>query len=111
MSKLLFAAARGARIQMFSPTDLEWVPVIKVAVVPTKFSFRIHPDDEHLQYGPISTVLREEAEDYSGRSWNIGTDISAELRYGAWHDCRYADPLTRSLFLLILAEALADEGL
>ena len=78
------------------------------------YNYRIHPDDSHLQYGPISTALRFNAEsavpdDMLGFGDELGTWV---VDYGDW--CAYSDcdyRLHRSLFLLILAEALADEGL
>lgn len=115
MSRLLFAAARKARLQR------------EVELLSGKFHWenvgiqwglddelRIHPDDEHLQYGPISTALRFNAEsavpdDMLGFGDELGTWV---VDYGDWcayRDCDYR--LHRSLFLLILAEALADEGL
>ena len=85
-----FAAARGARIQIF--------------VAET----RIHPDDEHLQYGPISTALREMAltgEYEDGTIPYFSFEIEREGKY--WEST--ADQ--RRVFCLILAEALADEGM
>ena len=61
--------------------------------------------------GPISTTLREEAEDYtelSGVSLFCGV---YSLPYKVWLDITQADELHRALLFLILAEALADEGL
>ena len=111
MSRLLFAAARGARIE-FMDCD-RWVEKELwkfFAVTP----YRIHPDDEHLQYGPISTSTREAAvlalDDHGlvfsttmGKFW-LGVED-----YKDYMHCY--DELHRSLFLLILAEALADSGL
>ena len=87
-----FAAARGARIQIF--------------VAET----RIHPDDEHLQYGPISTALREMAEDYSWNpSWEHYAAHAVEDRFTLFdrQHCETDYPL----FYLFLAEFLADSGL
>lgn len=113
MSRLLFAAARGARIQFygFIANDYQWVESGRIPL-PTPDYYRIHPEDAHLAYGPISSALRTEAEDWTGgASWYLEPFIYAELNSTGWHHCREADDLTRSLFLLILAEALADEGL
>lgn len=113
MSRLLFAAARGARIQAktywqgwseWETTD-DWYGY---ELDGNHLGIRIHPDDEHLQYGPISTALREGAtgvthiQDTSTYiSWVVDGELAAlEI-----------DELHRSLFLLILAEALADSGL
>ena len=111
MSRLLFAAARGARIEdnaLGRWTSSGFVHLGKAI----GHLYRIHPDDEHLQYGPISTALRKNAESFDA-------DHTAGLPYvegyfiftNAEADCLDADELHRSLFLLILAECLAEEGL
>ena len=86
-----FAAARGARIQIF--------------VAET----RIHQDDEHLQYGPISAELREMAAD---DSWKPGLyrvlAISAATAFRVYFGGVRED---YPLFYLFLAEFLADEGM
>jgi len=117
MSRLLFAAARKARIQAYDPR-LGW---ISSSHAPLELSndtrpFRIHPDDLHLQYGPVSTALREAAEDIHhplncARWWwgnYLPKDWAGTYSLAPWER---DSPLHRSLFLLILAEALADEGL
>jgi hypothetical protein len=76
---------------------------------------RIHPDDEHLQYGPISTALLEV------EMWELmpsqfpAVAVHAALACGldsewvvTWRTQGVGD---RATALLILAEALADEGL
>jgi hypothetical protein len=76
---------------------------------------RIHPDDEHLQYGPISTALREFAaslpiEDKTAR----GLPIFLVPRTLTWYNLArngFDSKAHRVTFLLLLAEALADEGL
>lgn len=109
MSRLLFAAARGARIEdnaLSRWTDSEFVYLGKVG-----YSYRIHPDDEHLQYGPISTTLREMAEDDAWRStWEWFVAHAAARAFAS--DCNAdSGDVDHPLFYLILAEALADEGL
>jgi len=113
MSRLIFAAARGARIETFSRYSLTWQFAYSATLAPYKASYsqRIHPDDEHLQYGPISTALREAAA--AGNKWDLtgatGRAADAYASYNAvWW---YSTEMDRSLYLLILAEALADEGL
>lgn len=115
MSRLLHAAARGARIQLYvekgNLPEQRWRTVHTVPTFPCA-DFRIHPEDAYLQYGPISSALREVAD--------------ADLRYpdvrvppyGSWYtnysdalNFGHADELHKALYLLILAEALADEGL
>lgn len=127
MTRLLFAAARGARIEFFSSRELEWVVSnsAPTAVSQTTVNFRIHPDDEHLQYGPISSALREAAERTSpvlAHTMADFTSTGAVCDYTSVHERSQGWILAgeigdegspefhRSLFLLILAEALADEG-
>jgi hypothetical protein len=118
MSRLLFAAARGARIEAgYKDT---WVPAIAVYLADVFADYRIHPDDEHLQYGPISTALREISQqdihylqDATGVYEQAAIEDYAtygELGY-CWDNAANATAMHKSLFLLILAEALADSGL
>ena len=112
MSRILFAAARGARIQCKdfrgSWSVMKWVPAADFDIgIPPR---RIHPDDAHLQYGPISTALREIAETLNA--------LSPAIVWGAFVDACgdemppiFNNKLHHSLFMLILSEALADEGL
>jgi hypothetical protein len=96
MSRLLFAAARGARISWMNGS---WQPV----------PYYVHPDDAHLQYGPISTELRAMAAD---DSWNpstyrvlaVATANEFQSYFGGLRE-------NYPLFYLILAEFLADEGM
>ena len=112
MSRLLFAAARGARIESeyhnWSNGGNDW----READLNRLVGSRIHPDDEHLQYGPISTALREMAQ----RTDELFVELGPTVTYVDWsvdmeEDDGEADAFHQSLFLLILAEALADEGL
>lgn len=123
MSRLLFAAARGARIQTryaYNDTFVrhgEWKTVSVMVFDPVNAAHpheqRIHPDDAHLQYGPISSALRKEA---THPTDTLPSDTYA-LAWADWTSSEYHsywvcnDELHRSLFLLILSEALADEGL
>ena len=117
MSRLLHAAARGARIErayfkyptVWEQSRLLW------AKEPTDsdYDYRIHPDDAHLQYGPISTALREMAEDPPSIVENIYPVQRHYLNVYKYSDEMYmwADHLHKSLILLLVAEALADEGM
>ena len=88
-----FAAARGARLRIF------------------EYETRIHPDDKHLGYGPISTELREMAAD---DSWNPNSyrvlAVAAANEFKEYFDSRQGEP-DYPLFYLFLAEFLADEGM
>jgi hypothetical protein len=109
MSRILFAAARGARIQSrWTDETPQWHTVRKIYLVEDLPYQRIHPDDEHLQYGPISTLLREMA--------LTGDCDGADIPYiritllteeGYWKSTEDQ----QCVFCLILAEALADEGM
>jgi hypothetical protein len=110
MSRLLHAAARGARIEdnaLGRWTGSEFVYLEKDITC----SYRIHPEDEHLQYGPISTALREMAEDFKyDSSWEHFLANAAANEFTMFFDSRQGEP-DYPLFYLILAEALDDEGL
>ena len=94
MSRLLHAAARGARIQIFVSET------------------RIHPDDEPLQYGPVSTALREMTLDKtlwkSNWEWSLASSATCEFASGIDAATLATD---YPLFYLFLAEFLADEGM
>jgi hypothetical protein len=108
MSRLLFAAARGARIYS-NMNDGHWIKayvVVKPGAV-VGLQQRIHPDDAHLQYGPISTELRNYA---------LGLPLNRTCWFTrlALHtdgDLHTLPPFDRYIFFLLMAEALADEGM
>jgi hypothetical protein len=109
MSRLLYAAARGARIQCEDYGV--WSTVFAVFFGKTKYTYRIHPEDAHLAYGPVSTALREMAEDVV---WNgdwasfLAGSIANEFTEHSYRaQCEPDD----QLFYLFLAEFLADEGM
>jgi hypothetical protein len=106
MSRLLHAAARGARIEdnvLGRWTGSESVYLEKDIT----YSYRIHPDDEHLQYGPISTEVRN----YALGLPLTGTCWFARLALHSDGDLHALSPNDRYVFLLLVAEALADEGM
>ena len=115
MSRLLFAAARGARIQFYGQygDSHSWAEITRIPLFEVRQGYyRIHPEDEALQYGPISTALREAAA--AGNAWVLTSGNGraaaaiAETHKWDWHTFPEEH---RSLFLLLVAEALADEGL
>ena len=117
MSRLLHAAARGARIQTkWVDSGDSWQATGQLVLVDDMRYYRIHPNDAHLQYGPISTALREMSKQpktihHKGVNLpHFGFSIFAENENEMLEVLR-CDKLTHSLFLLILAEALADEGM
>jgi hypothetical protein len=115
MSRLLFAAARGARIQYkggypsWREAEGEYKSLRSLPEM-----FRIHPDDVNLSYGPISNALRESALRADRNNslvlqQKLGSYWMSHVDFRTYTDCD--DRRTRQTFLLILAESLADEGL
>jgi hypothetical protein len=109
MSRLLFAAARGAKIQTkWVDSGDSWQTTGQLVLVDTMRYYRIHPDDEHLAYGPISTVLREVALTGDCEDSDIPyVRVEFERVDGYWSSTEEQ----RRVFCLILAECLADSGL
>ena len=112
MNRLLHAAARGAKMQTkWLDSGAQWQTTGQIVLVDDMRYYRIHPADEHLQYGPISTALRDMAEDdgtwRTDLRWNIAHIVANEFNdYYDWQ-CEPDYPL----FYLFLAEYLADEGM
>ena len=107
MSRILFAAARGARIEVMYLS--KWIPLTHLSLVPNSYAYRrIHPDDEHLQYGPVSTALLKLAED---DSWNPSEERSLAIAVARQFQVYFGDEPDFELFYLFLAEFLADSGL
>ena len=104
MSRILFAAARGARIQVMY--QRVWIPATAVRT-DDMYKYRIHPADAHLGYGPISTALRNDALRLLPNDSNWFSALSLHSD----GDLHSLSPTDRSMFLLLLAEAVADEGM
>ena len=112
MSRLLFAAARGARVQTWAGV-LGWRSTNLFGPWSCDDGDRIHPDDAHLQYGPVSTALREMAEDARAEiqlSWEMGLANFSANNFIDYYDWRWCEP-DYPLYYLFLAEFLADSGL
>jgi len=117
MSRLLFAAARGARIG-WQTLSGKWHPALSLTYVQSDFgrdAYHIHPDDAHLQYGPISTGIRNitvidlHSEDMPFFALSSACLCGID---GTWaKDWRKQSVSDRATAMLILAEALADEGM
>ena len=109
MSRLLFAAARGARIQYYWYG--RWMTTSVARLEAVERAYRIHPVDQHLVYGPISSALRECATtDFQPSEYIMGALAIASYKHPRW-SYMWETELHRSLYLLFLAESLADEGL
>jgi hypothetical protein len=123
MNRILFAAARGARIQvssyhiLWSDTDV----IVTNKQDPRIIEYRIHPEDLHLEYGPVSNMIHCLGLSEYMRKELIGMYQLNPLGLALIKiDFYYADICAfdactnhkqKALFLLLLAEALADEGL
>jgi len=112
MSRLLHAAARGAKMQTkWVDSGDSWQTTGQLVLVDDMRYYRIHPADEHLQYGPISTTLREMAENFKyDSSWEHFLANAAANEFTMFFDSRHGEP-DYPLFYLFLAEFLADEGM
>ena len=115
LQRMKFAWARGARMQLLFPTAPEptWILANRKGFIwHEAYEIRIHPDDEHLQYGPVSTAFRDMAlytdiadlpeivelfMDMVGSVWVLGAHTTSAIEADF---CR-----------LFFAEYLADEGL
>ncbi len=113
-SRLKFALARGARIQFRIPPNAWWDGIERPSWQP-HCEYRIHPKDEHLAYGPLSTALRDDA---LYNELDVVCDNAAEAAHEYarnyrdtanehWGDLSNVE--IRALGYL-LAEVLADEG-
>jgi hypothetical protein len=110
MSRLLYAAARGARIEIWY--EKYWSSAIYVRTVDDLLIYRIHPDDARLAYGPVSTALREMTFDTTlcKYSWEWTLASSATCEFAAGIDAATL-ATDYDLYYLFLAEFLADEGM
>ena len=111
MNPILMAAARGARIELFG-RDLKWHEAKAAPLKRHTFPYRIHPDDEHMRFGPISSALREMAETGKDPYTLMGLLAKVVVNHERDFPLIFADEWDQNvLFLLILSEALAEEGL
>ena len=61
--RLLVAASRGARVQTTYEDDKSSWNDTSILYTLIPGLQRIHPEDVHLQYGPVSTELRQRADE------------------------------------------------
>ena len=117
MNAILMAAARGARIQELERWrgGCQWRSLSSVylyQLTDNNINYRIHPDDEHLRFGPISTALREMAKTGKEPYTLVGLLAKVAVNHERDFPLIFADEWDQNvLFLLILSEALAEEGL
>lgn len=106
LQRLKFAWARGARAQINISSG--WIDTSIDSVYGNER--RIHPDDEHLQYGPVSTAMLELAlyPEFSAKGYAANQLSLALFGYGDYYE---GDNNEWNFFYLFVAELLADEGL
>ena len=113
---LLHAAARGAKLEVDLQSGYGWESNWQ-QYMPVKgdgFKWRIHQKDAHLRYGPISSVLVESAKNPSMPEDSVFPSIwpiSMLWQLTEYYRFAEADELTKSLFLLMVAESLIEDGL
>jgi hypothetical protein len=101
-------------------TPIAHVPTVDVQDNLTLAKYRIHPRDRHLQYGAISraminrVVFDMESIDGDVFSWTDSTRSRAAMWF--MKDCQHkfkAEDLEAfvGMYLLFMAEVLADRGL
>jgi hypothetical protein len=120
MKRLLFAAARGARLQSQHfkdhPNYWEAARIVRLGdhdKIDSDYVWRIHPDDAHRQYGPISTEFRTLAKNPPPSTSGGGPVVKEYInRYKAGDELYlFMQDADKSLFLLLISEVLADDGL
>lgn len=126
IQRLKYAYARGARIQVRAfgyvpPGKKEnWATLRLVPIWDRDSVYRIHPKDQHLEYGPLSSAMRsvgihgiEGLTPLTADAYQVYQHITGGLHptYYA-EDCGAADPKeVGRMHALFIAELLADEGL
>ena len=115
VQRLKFAWARGARLQV---PVLEWGTDKQIAWatedMPDHLTWpiaRIHSDDEHLQYGPVSTAFRDMALYLDNIELPEEVEVFMDLAgsnypMSAWS----SDEIEINFCRLMFAEYLADQG-
>lgn len=111
MSRLLFAAARGALIQIQLGPNRGWINSMQITWH-DDCVYRIHPDHLEYQYGPISTAYREAAESPPiFPDVTVGNVGSLVTPYSMLSYYKKLSPIGKQFYLLLFSEYLADEGL
>ena len=114
LERMKFAWARSARI------EARWADIkgAWIAYFPNDakaFEYRIHPDDEHLQYGPLSTALRLYAvwgcEGVEPEDPGYQAAVHAAQVLHGHYSSFSRDPIEVRMHMLFFAEYLADQGL
>ena len=120
IDRLKFAWARGARIQTESYVDRErskktcWIAHRLDDPLAYAMLHRIHPKDAHLEYGPLSSALRNHAEkgmdfDYEDVYCWAAMDLMLDVQEPS--EIILTGKNEWILGRLFFAEYLADQGL
>lgn len=109
-TRLLRAAARGARIQKVMQ-DGEWIQSLSVPIYPSSL-YRVHPEDSHLMYGKLATFFRECAAEppISLYSKHNSHAYDAYCHFSNCGDYASLSGENRVTYLLLLAEFVEDEA-
>jgi len=107
--RLLVAASRGARI-FDKLRDEAYGPTTTLDSIEDCFALYIHPDDTHLQYGPIATELRMLASGHalSDRVYSL---MAAEWAAYVMETAGIDEAAPVDWLCLFAAELAADEGM
>lgn len=113
LKRLKFAYARGARIQCNSGQGLaDWHTMSSAPSWYAQLDYRIHPDDAHLEYGPVSTAFRDMALYTDSVDLPEIVELFMDLAGSSWPlEADTHDPMLIEWTRLFFAEWLADEGL
>ena len=113
--RLLVAASRGARVQSAKGYGSLWKASEFVRVSGQGWVlYRIHPEDVHLQYGSVSTELRNRADEQKDNervasyAWMADVWIRYCTGFGSSSPVKRPDHLWLCAFA---AELAADEGM
>lgn len=106
-----YAHARGACIEWLNSSG-QWCVVRDPSWAPGN-EYRVAEYDQHLDYGPLSTALREIATTLGDWTvWhNAAHRVFTEFEPTGVLQGQAMDSNTRKMQMLTLAEFLADEGL
>ena len=111
MKRHLMAAARGARLQRKHYSGKLWLPAPN-ANEQDAYELRVHPEDQHLEYGPISKALiayAVTAQWPRGMSGELAASVfrfEQDFPFALASEWKHAQT-----FALLLAEVFADEAL
>jgi len=106
--RISFAFARGARIQYFR--RLKWWDASYIHLN-SEDTWRIHPTDENLQYGLLSSMLRNSAKDRPIRELDLLCGVVKFDLYFSSNVVPLIDQYHWRMYELFMAEVLADIGL